>query len=356
MSILTTQESHIFKETLKTGDIDGFTSHFFSLKKSGTWYTPDDRVKQYEAIHRIWVARGKPDEKFTADLDGSETEFLISWDTPYYGNYPLFLLHHGFIMLPWLKKFLTPSVPLGIAITGSGTGKTAGVAIWALTMCALFPGFRFLNIAASRTQAELMLGEIEKWCSNTEFRKFIVESKGANSLWVARPHATLTIEVNPGYQSTFICQTVPQGDAKSVIGQERDFICADEAQLLMNIDEALPILATRLRGTRITGDLRWGMLRWISNPGRNPELTALVDHYRSIEESSGQAIVMEELHSSVNIYVTKAQLDRQQLSLMGQSTKDRWHGGYSTALYENQELSEELFEKCMDKEMTELVE
>lgn len=235
------------------------------------------------------------------------------------------------------------------------THNTCGVAIYALACCALFPGFRFLNLAPSRMQAELMLGEVEKWCLNTHFRKFIVESKGANPLWVSRPHATLGIEISPGYHSQFVCQTVNR-DATAVIGQERDLICCDESQLLENIDAALPILATRLRGTRSDGTLRWGMLRWISNPGRNPELTALMEHYQKIEEDTGQAIVLEEIHSSANIYITKAQLDKQRLSLMSQRAEDRWHGGSTAAVYEDAEIPEELLELCRDDAFTKIVE
>lgn len=355
MTELTPEEQYIFEQTLKTGDMDIFTEYFFRLPWSGTWYTPEDRVEFYSFLYDYWKRIGQPDDVFTAVVDNKETTFKTSWDEPYYGDYPLFLLHHGFRMLPWLKQFMNPSVPLGIAITGTGTGKTCGVAIYALACCAIFPGFRFLNLAPSRMQAELMLGEVEKWCLNTKFRKFIVESKGANPLWVSRPHATMGIEVSPGYRSSFICQTVNR-DATAVIGQERDLICCDESQLLQNIDGALPILATRLRGTRATGELRWGMLRWISNPGRNPELTALMEHYQKIEEESGQAIVLEEIHSSVNIYITKAQLDKQRLSLMSQRAEDRWHGGSTAAVYENAEIPEELLDLCRDDKLTRLTD
>lgn len=236
------------------------------------------------------------------------------------------------------------------------THNTCGVAIWALTMCALFPGFRFLNVAPSRTQAELMLNEVEKWCSNTRFRKFIKESpRGAHPLWVSRPHATMQIEVNDGYVSNFVCQTVNR-DAKAVLGQEQDFISCDEAQLLENIDEALPVLATRMRGTRITGMPRWGMLRWISNPGKNPELMALMEYYGEIEEETGQAKVLEGIHSSVNIYITKRQLEKQKLSLVSQRSLDRWHGGETAAVYQDQEIPEEHLEACKDKELDAQVE
>lgn len=354
MPDLTKQEEYVFEQTLKTGNINLFTEYFFRLPDSGTYFTPQDRVEQYSILYRVWKESGKPDDGFDAEVDGTLTQFRVRWDVPYYGQEPLFLLHHGFRMLPWLESFLNPSVPLGIAITGTGTGKTCGVAIWALACCALFPGFRFLNVAPSRVQAELMLNEIEKWCLNTRFRKFIVESNGVHPLWVARPHAQLRVEVSDGFHSTFVCQTVNR-DATSVLGQEQDFINCDEAQLLENISESVPILATRMRGTRSTGQPRWGMLRWISNPGRNPELVALMEHYEEVGKKSGRAIVLEGVNSSVNVYVTKAQLEKQKLSMMSNMDEDRWHGGEMSAAAGTQLIPEELLEKCTDDAFQERV-
>ncbi|MCP4540536.1 MAG: hypothetical protein GY832_25650 [Chloroflexi bacterium] len=123
MPELTPREQEIFAQTLKTGDWDIFTQHYFQLPKSGTWYTPEDRVEQYQRLHEAWVSLGKPDTQMFVEVDGVETAIHVSWDYVYYGDDPLFLLPHGFRMLPWLREFLAPSIPLGIAITGTGTGK-----------------------------------------------------------------------------------------------------------------------------------------------------------------------------------------------------------------------------------------
>ncbi|NIV36738.1 MAG: hypothetical protein GWN58_47075, partial [Anaerolineae bacterium] len=84
---------------------------------------------------------------------------------PYYGGEPMFLLPHGFLPLPWLEEFCSPSINLSLAITGAGTGKTCGIAIAMLAYCALYPGFSALNVAPTGYQAALMLSEISKWCS-----------------------------------------------------------------------------------------------------------------------------------------------------------------------------------------------
>lgn len=351
---LSAAEQELFDKA-RRGDWDPFTSHFFKLPMSGTWFTPEDRVENYEALYDVWRSLGQPDLEFESAADGVSTKFRVSWDVGYYGDNPIFLLPHGFKTLPWLVEFLNPAIPVGAAITGAGTGKTAGVGIVALMWCAVHPGFRFLNVAPTGAQAELILGEVEKWAgSQVPFRKFIEESRAtANKLWVNRPHPTLTIEVYDGYPSTFVCQTV-KNNARGVLGGERDFINCDEAQLLEGIDEAKPILATRLRGTRSTGDLRWGMLRWISNPGDNPELTALLQEYKELGPK--KAVVLEEIDTSVNVYITKRQREVQRISLTSQRAKDRWHGGLMLAAAGDREFDEVLLANCRDDSLTKITD
>lgn len=352
MPILTDQEWEIFSKA-RHGNWDVFTERYFRLPASGTYFTPEDRPARYEALYDIWKQVGRPEAQFDAVIDGEQTEIHVRYVLGAYEGEPVFLLPHGFRMLPWLREFLNPQTPLGIAIAGAGSGKTSGVAIFALTCCALFPGFRFLNVAPSEVQARLMLDEIEKWCSETEFSRFIVKGRGANPLWTERPYPTITIEVYDGRPSTFICQTV-RNKADAVLGGERDFINCDEAQLLENITASIPILATRLRGTRNTGELRWGMLRWIGNPGRNAELTELMDYYSELQEDK-QAVVIESLPSDANIYITKHQLRMQALSLRTDRDKARWHFGQMSAVTSDSEIDESLLQNCVDEEMSKIV-
>lgn len=347
--MITPEDEHIFEEVMRTGDLDVFTEHYFRLPWSGTWFTPEDRPEQYEDLHRLWTAMGKPDDQFSALLDDQEVELKIMWDT-HYGEYPMILLPHGFRSLPWIRELISPQIGLAIAVTGTGSGKTCSVAIAALTYCALYPGFRFLNVAPTGAQAALMLGEIEKWCANTAFRKFIKPSRGAHELWMEKPYPTITIEVYPGFPSTFVCQTVGR-DARNIIGGEQDWINCDESQLLTNIDAAKPIFVTRLRGTRVTGVLRWGKLTWITNPGANPELVSLMEEYRAlIEKGAGDVLVMEDIDSSANIYLTRHQLEKQART-MSSRVEDRWHGGSMAAAFAGLGIDEALLELCRDEEL-----
>lgn len=347
---LTEREEDLFRRVSRTGEWDLFTERYFRLPFSGTWFTTEDRVERYEVLYDIWQEMGKPGESFEVVLDGEPTTFKVGWDT-YYDGYPMFLLPHGFRTMPWMRGFLDLSTSKAIAITGTGSGKTCGVAIRALTYCALYPGFKVLNIAPKQVQAELALNEIEKWAGNTEFSKFIRKSRGANPLWKEKPYPTITVEVVDGHPSTLTCQTVGQ-DAASVLGGEYDWINADEAQLLQNIEEAQPVLATRLRGTRSTGLPRSTKLTWITNPGMNPELFSLMEQYEKLrDDGDTSVVVLEGIDTSDNIYLTERQKEEQE-KLMTENSRERWHGGKMSSVVVNSEIGEGLVVKCEDQRLT----
>jgi hypothetical protein len=354
---LTPQEEDIFKRTLKTGNLDIFTEHFFRLEWSGTWFTPEDRVEQYDALYSIWSALGKPDGRFGAKLDGVPTEFKIMWD-PYYGGYPMILLPHGFRSLPWVKEFVSPSITKGLAITGTGSGKTSGLAIAALSYCALFPGFGFRNVAQRQATSMLMLKEVVKWVKGSAFERFIVPTRASNSMWKERPYPTISVDAHgSGIESTFACQTLgrvsgaSQVSAQGILGEEEDFISVEEAQLVENIRDVNNVLLTRLRGTRANGVPRSTMLRWITNPGGNTELGILMEEYRELRDGGDTGVlVLEGLNSSANIYITKKQL-KEQVKAMSRQDQDRWLGGEMSAVLYNNEFGEELLEICKDDEL-----
>lgn len=352
---LTPEEEYIFNKARATGDLNIFTEYFFQLPFSGTWYTTEDNVAEYNMLHDAWVKLGKPDERFDATLDGIRVEIRVMWDE-YYGGEPMFLLPHGYRLLPWITEFVSAKVEKALAITGTGTGKTSNIAIAALTYCALYPGFDFLNASASQAQSDLMLGEIEKWVTGSKFEKFIVKNRrGSNILWKMRHnYPTVTINVY-GVASTVVCQTLSRsgsgGIGSNILGGERDWINVDEAQLVQDIDNVRAILATRLRGVRRTGVPRLSKETWITNPGLNPAL----DEYRDIleklaEEYPGRFIVIDGLDQSANIYLTKRQKDAQ-VRVMTEGEADRWIRGLSSALSVNQDIGEQKVQNCYSEEL-----
>lgn len=356
MPSLTKHEEDIFQKALRTGDLDPFTEYFFQLPMSGTWFTTEDRPEQYAALHGAWAKAGKPGQELQAIVDEQSAMLKVTWD-PYYGSYPMFLLPHGFRVLPWIEQFVGPGISLGLAVTGAGTGKTACCAVIGLTFCALLPGFRFLNVAPTGAQSELMLGEVEKWCSNTIFRKLIRPTRGVNALWVAKGgHPTITIDVLAGHPSTFVCQTTGR-EGKGILGGERDWIDVDETQLLVHLETVREIITTRLRGTRSTGLPRWSKQTYITNPGHNPELIAMIDEIGDrVEKGEDDVLLLDNIDSSANIYLTKRQLDKQRSALRTSRAADRWIGGQMSAVLTDIGISEDLLELCRSDSLTEYVE
>lgn len=354
---LTPQEEDIFKRTLKTGNLDIFTEHFFRLEWSGTWFTTEDRVEQYDALYAIWCDLGKPDGEFGARLDGVPTKLKTMWDS-YYGDYPMILLPHGFRSLPWVKEFVNPRITKGIAVTGTGSGKTAGLAIAALSYCALHPGFGFRNVAQRQSTSMLMLKEVMKWVKGSPFERFFVISRGTSNIWKERPYPTISLDaIGNGVESTFACQTLGRAGSMSqvsgqgVLGEEEDFINVEEAQIVESIRDVNAVLSTRLRGTRANGIPRLSMIRWITNPGGNTELGILMETYRDLRDDGDKSIlVLEGLDSSVNTYITRKQL-KEQAKDLSQQEQDRWMGGQMSAVLLNNEFGEELLENCKDPEL-----
>jgi hypothetical protein len=333
------------------------TEYLLDTVYCGTYFTTEDRVEQYGLLYEMWKAQGSPDGEFTATIDDQPVKLNILWD-PYYAGYPMILLRHGFRILPWIKPIVSPRTTKGIAITGTGSGKTANVAAAALVYCFLNPGFGFLNAGPRQRQSDLMLGEVEKWVSNAPFLKFVELSKGANQLWKeinGYPTVTIRSPINPDVKSTFICQTIGT-DADNILGMGRDWINVDETQLIQNMGAAEPKIVTRMRGTRADGKPTWSKLTCISNPGDNLDFGILVEKYeRLAEEHPDRVVVLKDVDASENIYITARQLREMQMA-MGEADMERWLGGSMSAIVSDATISEDTLELCRDRAFEERVE
>ena len=63
---LSEHELGLMKRVRRDYDYNAFSMWFFELPYSGTIYTPEDRVDQYNVLHEAWRVSGKPDEVFDA--------------------------------------------------------------------------------------------------------------------------------------------------------------------------------------------------------------------------------------------------------------------------------------------------
>lgn len=351
---LTSQETDLFLMAHK-GNLAPLIEYMFDTPFSGTYFTPEDREEQYEVLYDAWVEKGRPDFELEIKIDDRINELKVIWE-PYYGSYPMFLLRHGYRVLDWIKPIVSPATTRGIATTGTGSGKTSNVAVVALTYCLIYPGFGFLNGGPTQHQSEMMLNEAEKWTLNARFARFITMRKGANPLWKSDPYPTITVTspVNPSIKSEFACQTIGD-DANNILGTGQDWINIDETQLVRNMMAAEPKIATRMRGTRQDGRLRWSKITCISNPGDNIDFETFMEKYQDLaKKHPDRIVVMENVDASENMYITKRQLREMTLG-MSDADEQRWIGGSRSAIMSDATISVDHLERCRDPLLEERV-
>jgi len=329
---LTKKDIAIFEATLKTGNLNIFTNYYFRLPFSGTRYTPEDLVDQYAILHEAWLEAGKPGQELSAITEGEPVKFKVLWED--YSE-PVFLLHHGFLLLPWVSDMVQSSKPINVVEGGTGCGKTAGVGIMELAYCALIEGRDFLNVAPTLTQAGDMLGEVTKWVEGTPFEKFVVRPR-SGELFKQRPYPELAIQVGQ-YKSTFGCMTIGK-HGNWILGKGKDSIHVDEAGLVDGVGEAIPRLVTRLRGSRRNGKPRSSRMGFSSNPHINPSFDRLVKKAEKLSDDPDSKYFFARPPSTANTAITKRQMDLQ-LEMLEPADRARWLEGDRSVIEMSGQLS-----------------
>ncbi|KRT69437.1 MAG: hypothetical protein XU15_C0011G0119 [candidate division NC10 bacterium CSP1-5] len=364
-SLAEPSDMRVLKEA-RDGDLNVLTNYYMRLPGGGTrWRAEGGETGHYRSLfeygqlHEMWVQAGRPEQEMKLEVEGFglmriETRWTELAE-------PDFLYPHGYLFLPWVIQngLIDPSVAVVLAITGTGTSKTSAVAVAGLGCCALYPGFRFLNVAPTENQAVLMVEELTKWCTDTPFTKFVEMTRGGE-LFVSKPHPTVVIRspFGPQYESRFVCQTIGRdGTAQNITGKNVDWLNVDEVQYLMGIVAALGTLMTRSRGQRANGEDMWSKLTMLTNPPEdgmlNPELEVLKGRIRTLAEKNDplvKARYVEGIHRDANVYIT----DRQKAfhgALLSEAEQRRWLGGDTNSSSLNRLLPEVLFNRCHDEEM-----
>lgn len=335
-AVLTSQEQWIFDETRRTGNLNIFTNYFFRLPKSGSRWMPGDaighyrHVFDYEQLYDAWSAAGRPDDAF--DLKAGDQPFHITVD--WNANQAEFLLLHGYLFFDWVKPVIDLRTDIALVITGTGTSKTSSVAIAALTCCALYPGFGFMNIAPSEKQSSLIVEELKKWAGGSPFRKFLKPTT-RGELYIKKPYvlAHIISPLNYNYPSTFACQTIGINAADAILGGSEDWYNIDEAGLVPELHDIIPKVVTRSRAARADGTPRLTKFTMLSNP--HPDNVSIDMARNRIEEIQRnptlygpevRALYMDGIGSDVNLYTTQKQ-HAYQKSMMDASAQARWRGG-----------------------------
>ena len=357
MSVMTPEDVRVFNQTMETGDLNIFTSHYFKLRFSGTWYTPEDRVKIYDMLHSAWCMVGKPEEQLSVKTEQGPVAYTVVWD-PYYKDRPVFLHPHGYRLANWahaMSQYFQPwrgdfaDKDIFVVEGGTGSSKTSSVAVIALALCALIEGFSFLNVAPTTKQAKDMLEGEMKWAAETSYRKFIVPTRQGD-LFRQKPYPTMTVQAY-GHKSIFSCMTLGQ-HGNVILGDDRDWVNVDEAGLVPGLGGVIiPRLATRMRGMRTTGKPRMCRISFITNPHDNPSFERLLNKAKRKHEA-GERFFWAQPAEADNPAVLKRQIDFQE-ELIEETERSRWLEGSREGLSGMRVLPAALFARCRDKTLDE---
>lgn len=348
---LSEHELGLIRKVERSYDYNAFSMWFFELPFSGTIYTPEDRVDQYHVLHEAWRVAGKPDETFQADVNSIPVTFKLMWGG--YGDEPAILYPHGYIFLPWALKMLQTKKMVCIAEGGTGSAKTSSVGIAGLIKCAVFPGFDFLNVAPTTTQANDMMDEVGKWIENSRFSQFVVRNQNGE-LWSYKPYPSMTIDLGSGTYSTFGCMTLGIHGGVKVLGKGKDWISVDEASLVPDIGVTIPILITRYRGSRRDGKPRYSRPAFslITNPHDNNASFDLLKA-KAIKETNDPDSVYYFIRPSTldNVYITAQQINLQR-AMLDTAQQRRWIDGSDFDFKTRGDIPSVLIESCTDAAMT----
>jgi hypothetical protein len=346
---LTAEDLKIFKTTLETGNLNIFTLSYFVLPYSGTRYNEYTDAIRYTQLYDHWHAHGEPEEfQMAVDDTGRQAKFSALHEPNL-----VFLHHHGYKLLPWADRMVSSGRRITVVCGGTGCGKTSARAVIALARSALMEGYDFLNVAPTETQATDMIVEATKWVTGTPFEKFVKKTRGGE-LFKQRPFPTMIIQVGK-YPSTFGCMTIGRhGDF--ILGKGKDEIHVDEAGLVEGINEAIPRLVTRLRGTRANGRPRAGKMGFSSNPHDNPSFDRLIEKaIASMEDPNGKYFFCDP-SSADNTAITEDQLDLQRELIDDPAEQARWLTGDRSTVSESREIPGVLIRNCHKPWLDELME
>lgn len=252
----------------------------------------------------------------------------------------------GYIPLPWHLDFFRAKPKERYIIGLAGSGKTMGMGILAMVMCAIIPNFKFMNVAPSKYQTEQMMNSIRDICQGTKFiDKFIKMKSG--KWYTSKP---LKIEFLNGSVAEFLNVDDNADNIQSSYG---DWYNLDEAGLLSNITEhgteALAQVAlgitSRMRATAPDGRPRLGWMSWISNAY---DCDTLWDRYEAGLLPNTIAYSRLVKHSD-NPYLTKEQLTSIRRNAVLAGKEMQWMEGQRPQA-PGAEISSKIVDPALDEE------
>lgn len=323
---------------------------------------PDDAIGHYrhlfdyDTLKDLWIQSGcSPEFEVVSD------PYVYTIVADPVDDHFEFILRHGLLLPDWIKPVVAPGTDVALIVSGTGSGKTSGVAIAALAYCLMYPGFEFMNIAPSEKQAKLIMAELDKWAGGSRFRDF-VQITSRSKLYTEKPYALATIvsPLDPRYPSHFACQTIGVQSADQILGESKDWFNIDECQLVADLEGVIPKVVTRSRAQRPDGSNRWTKLTMLTNPADDPGRAANIDLARkkieAIQENPGEygaiikAMYQDSIVSGANLYVTKKQQAFHR-SMMDAADQQRWLDGNTDIISDVGEIPAKLIKANVDPVM-----
>lgn len=273
-----------------------FLNYFVRSPAGGQLVYPGAR--RHTQYTKYWEENGNP-ARFSAETAGIPfwvQRREIDGEVVYFEE-------RGYVPLPWQLDFFQRKQKQLTVIGLTGTGKSLGVGMLAMARCAMIPGFRFLNVAPSQYQSNLMEREIKARIEESEFRKKFLRPGKAGIKY--RPYVQYTF--NNGSTAEFMNVA---DNATNVQSWSGDWINLDEAGLLDQVDEdgntqlALIMigLASRMRGERPDGSPRMALLSLISMAYANDTLWQYYDQGQ--ETSMQHRVWSRKVYHKENPYLT----------------------------------------------------
>jgi hypothetical protein len=274
--VLTDGDLGIIDQAVEANNPSIFTNYY--MRSSGNGYYVYPGSVRYEQYMKVLASRGQAIDKgngnFKITTDIAKIEFIASSSEVNFPVKPIklpsgeigFFEERGALLLPWGLEFHRCNQEEIIIIGLAGTGKTLNTGLLAMFMCATIPNFRFLNVAPTLYQSNLMVRAIDDMTRGTLFReKFLLPGKAG---WKTAQQKVI-ITFKNGSTAEFMNVANNAVNIQSWYG---DWIHLDEAGLLADLDETgteqlaniMIGLATRLRGTRPDGRPRLGRLSMTS--------------------------------------------------------------------------------------------
>ena len=283
-------------------------------------------------------------------LDGGDARYF----TDYYMNGWLFDFN---IDPPWqLEAHHAIQTELTV-IGGFGSGKTVAFGISYLIRCATIPYYKFLNVAPVAWQSRQMFEPIVQILENTRLKEWFIDIGGKI---IERPFPQ--IHICNDYVGTSQMQFMSADkQGVKILAWEGDAAHIDEAGLLLDLEDTVRNLGTRLRGTLRHQDLfdktktvtraREGRLSITSNAWEAPYMWWRVEQGERLPKDYYGKIIST--YSNKNL--TKKQIEGFKRKITTDEDRARWLEGKRPAGIGDQ-FSTDMIDNCEDEGLNAIME